>query len=67
MVSVSSTAVEDVEYRERDSTMIVTMRDGERIQYSGVSKDVYEAFIHADSVGSYYNHNIRKNYSWRYL
>jgi len=66
-MKVSSTAISAITYRKKTRVLYVHMVSGEHIAYEDVPEDVYESFIHAGSIGKYYNANIRSNYSYRYV
>jgi hypothetical protein len=59
MVSVSSSAITDIEWDEDTQTLTVTFRDGSSYDYTGVSEEEYNDFLNAGSIGAYFNANIR--------
>lgn len=65
MVSVASSAISSVNYDEDSETLSVQFRDGSLYIYDDVPQEVYEAFITAGSAGTYFNSNIRDEYSYR--
>lgn len=63
MVSVSSTAISNIDYDEGSETLTVTFRrDGSRYTYRGVSQGEYASLIYALSHGRQFNLNIRENF-----
>jgi hypothetical protein len=62
MPSVFSSCISSVDYDEESEDMTVYFVRGGVYVYSGVPKDVYEEFINAGSIGSYFYYNIRDVY-----
>ena len=68
MVSVSSTAIADLDYDEQGETLVITFTDGTRYLYSGVGQSEYAALVYAMSHGTHFNFNLRRgNQSYRRL
>ena len=56
---VKSSNLESVGYDEDKSLLEVEFKDGAVYQYSGVSSELHKQLISADSVGSFFQKNIR--------
>ena len=67
MVSVSSSAIADLDYDEQGETLVITFTDGTRYAYSGVSQSEYAGLIYAMSHGTHFNFNVRNNHPYRRL
>ena len=61
-VSVESSTLVSVGYDLTNETLELEFRDGV-YQYFGVSPDVHEELMNAESKGSYFNRYIRDKYS----
>lgn len=59
---VKSSAIKAVEYHPHSHALDVYFTTGKTVQYKDVPKDVYQSLIDSDSVGTYFNFNIRNNY-----
>ena len=62
MIKVSSSNLDEVDYNEADSSLLVKFKNGGTYRYAGVPKTAYEELIKAKSVGSYFMSNIRNAY-----
>jgi hypothetical protein len=62
---VSSTSIASVGYDAEARTLEVEFHTGRLYQYTGVPPRVHEELVHADSVGAYFNANIRPIYPYR--
>ena len=60
----SSEAVEDISYDETSQRMRVTFTTGRVYDYLDVPIEEYEAFAAAESLGRYFNANIRDKYEY---
>lgn len=59
---MKSTFITMVQYNpdpSSDQEMIVQFKNGTRESYLGVSKHLHDAFIHAESQGSFWNQNFK--------
>ena len=64
MTYVQSGALEQLSYDEHTRTLRAKFRDSGRIYlYRGVPQDVYDALIFADSLGVYFNSQVRDHYA----
>ena len=61
---VDSSMLASVGYDEKTKTLEVEFNHGGVYKYRKVSKKVYEELMNADSVGSYFYHNIRDDYDY---
>jgi hypothetical protein len=64
---VDSSMLATVGYDAKTKTLEVEFNHGGVYQYFDVSKKVYEELINAESVGSYFYHNIRDDYDYNRL
>ena len=63
MPITASSSIERVYYDAKERALKVVFRaTGKTYIYEGVGKDVYDALMEADSVGRYFNANIRDRY-----
>ncbi len=62
---VRSSNISSIGYAEDSRTLEVEFNTGTIYQYSRVPESVYNALMGARSHGSYFNENIRDNYSTR--
>ena len=60
MIPVNSSAIRAVGYDGR--TLTVEFHSGRTYDHPGVPYDVYVEFMHAPSMGAYYNRYIRGKY-----
>ena len=62
MPTVSSTAIASLDYDEDSETLTVTFHDGNRYDLPKFPQIEYERFLNADSIGRYWNANVRGKY-----
>jgi hypothetical protein len=62
VVVVDSGAISQVEYHNKKKTLEVLFRDGSSAVYKDIDRKVYEEMMDAESVGKYFNYNIRGVY-----
>ena len=62
---VSSESIARVGYTAATRTLEIEFHSGRVYQYVGVPLAVYEDLIHSESVGRYFNSNVRPIYSFR--
>ena len=62
---VKSSNINSVGYDEVTKTMEVEFSSGIVYQYDSVGLAVYKDLISADSVGKYFNKNIKNSYSYK--
>lgn len=60
LIPVSSSAIAAIGYD--GYTLVVVFRNSGRYDHPGVPSDVFEELMSADSMGRYYNQNIRGKY-----
>ncbi|MCA8934268.1 MAG: KTSC domain-containing protein [Rhodospirillaceae bacterium] len=64
MPYVDSTAISRIEYDDRTQRMQIWFRgSGGPYDFCNVPRHIYESFLHARSIGEYYNDYIRGRYS----
>jgi hypothetical protein len=61
-LAVSSSNLASVGYDNTSLTLEVEFNHGGVYQYYNVTEDVYFDLLNADSIGSYFSNNIRKDY-----
>lgn len=59
---VSSSDIRSIGYEPEISTLEVEFNTGSVYQYHGVSQEVFDSLMQADSKGIYFNANIRNSY-----
>ncbi|HEY0219753.1 MAG TPA: KTSC domain-containing protein [Afipia sp.] len=60
-----STAIRNIAYDTAARELWVTFTSGRRYVYEGVAPEIVQAFQHADSRGTFFNHEIRDRYPYR--
>jgi len=66
MAFVSSTAILRIDWYEESETLVINMRDGSKLMYTGVPQGVHEDFVAAGSKGAFFNAEIRNRYPFSY-
>ncbi len=59
---VASSVIAEIGYDDASGLLEVEFHNGRKYYYLSVPGDVYESLMAADSIGGYFNENIRKNY-----
>jgi hypothetical protein len=59
---VASTVIAEVRYDDDRALLEVLFHNGRVYRYLDVPPEEYEALIHAESVGKYFNQEIRTRY-----
>jgi len=59
---VASSVIAEIRYDDESATLEVHFRNGRVYRYLGVPPEEYNALIGADSVGQYFNQEIRTRY-----
>ena len=62
-ILLSSSTIKGCEYDDVTDNLTIDFRSGNSYVYYNVSPEVFDEFIHADSVGSYFNKYIKNSYS----
>ncbi len=63
MPTVQSAAIRSLAYDDEARTLRATFRDsGRTYEYRGVPEELYDALLFADSVGAFFNDNIRDRF-----
>jgi hypothetical protein len=60
MNTVQSSAIRSVGYDQGETTLYVTFKSGEIYKYFGVSHLVYKELMAANSIGTYFDCEVRK-------
>jgi hypothetical protein len=66
MPTVRSTAIQRIQHDEPRRRLSVWFESGEQYDYADVPRDVYEAFVSADSKGRYFAEHIRDHYPFEH-
>ena len=64
MPTVSSSAIQRIEYDELSHRLQITFTSGKTYTYYGVPRSVYESFLHASSKGTFFNDYIKDRYTF---
>jgi hypothetical protein len=67
MLPVSSSMANAVGYDPEEELLLLEFCNGAVYQYSGVDSDTWEELCSADSVGTFFNENIRGRYEYECL
>lgn len=65
--SVSSSTVQSIGFESGSSTLEVEFNNGSVYHYHGVPEGTYVSLLHADSIGTYFNQNIKGVYAFTKL
>lgn len=65
--SVVSSQLKEVEYDTETSILTVTFMQDKKYEYKDVPADVFRELIEADSIGSYFNKNIKSKYEFKQI
>jgi len=65
MPAVDSSAILRIRYQPQGGTLLVTFVSGKTYAYDGVPAPIYEAFLAAESHGTFFNDHIRDRYPYR--
>jgi KTSC domain len=60
--NISSSWISRATYNRKTQELNISTIAGKTYTLTGVPPDVVEAFVHADSPGSYFNDQLRGNY-----
>lgn len=63
-VSVNSSNIDTVGYDKKVKSLEILFLSGGTYQYDDVPYRVFKELVHADSVGRYFHHHIKFNYSY---
>jgi hypothetical protein len=61
-LSVTSNAIRDVQYKPEERHLEIEFHNGRRYRLEGVPQRIHYLFMNADSVGSFFNRNLRGQY-----
>ena len=59
---VASSVIAEIGYDDEHGLLEVAFHNGRTYYYLSVPIHVYDALMAADSIGGYFNENVRKNY-----
>ena len=59
---VNSSVIAFVAHEERSNTLEVEFRNGRHYEYFGVPRKVFDELLASDSVGKYFNEEIKPRY-----
>lgn len=62
---VDSSSIDQIGYAEPERELWIRFKSGDTYVYSDVPPATHEEIMRADSKGSYFNREIRPNYSYR--
>jgi KTSC domain len=62
MLPVNSSMANAIGYEESNRILQVEFRNGATYQYAGVEPEIWEELHETNSIGRYFNHEIRGNY-----
>lgn len=61
---VKSSQLQEVEYDSETSKLIVTFNNGSKYSYDDVPEKVFVELVSADSIGSFFNREIKSKYKY---
>jgi hypothetical protein len=61
---VTSSNIDSIGYDSATKTLKVIFKNGHIYDYYGVSDQVHEALMSAESIGKFFNTNIRNSYQY---
>lgn len=61
---VNSSQLQEVEYDSETSKLIVTFNNGSKYSYDDVPEKVFVELVSVDSIGSYFNREIKSKYKY---
>ena len=67
MTPVKSSQIESIGHYEETQVLCVRFKSGDTYEYDGVSPEVFNDFLTAESVGAYFGKNIRGQYEYTKL
>ncbi len=66
-VEVTSSTIREVKYDLTKEELIITFKNNVQYLYEGVSPEVFKELISADSVGKYFDKEIKGKYNFKRL
>ena len=63
-VNVVSSQIKTIKYNDIDKELIVTFNTDKVYKYEDVSMKLFKDLISADSVGKFFNENIKKSHKY---
>lgn len=64
---VISSQFKKVKFNSEEKTLIITFNNDKRYEYSEFSKEDFDKFMSADSLGKWFNSHIKNNFSYQPL
>ncbi len=64
MIPVESSNIEAIRYDAIEQKLFVRFKTGRLYSYQGVSKDIFDEFMAAESKGRYFVQHIKLNYNY---
>jgi len=64
---VVSSQFKKVKYNSETKTLIITFNNNKRYEYSDFTKEDFNKFMAADSLGKWFNNHIKNSFSYRPL
>ena len=61
ILKVKSSQIKAIEFREKDDALRVYFQNGRIYDYAPFTKDRFDEFFNADSIGSYFHKNIKSD------
>lgn len=65
LVDLDSSIIEHIQYSYSQRTLLIRFKRTGDYQYRHVPSEIFEGFVHADSVGKYFHANIKDLYNFR--
>jgi hypothetical protein len=66
-VEVTSSTIREVKYDLAKEELIITFKNNAQYLYEGVPPEVFKGLISADSVGKYFDKEIKGKYNFKRL
>jgi hypothetical protein len=66
-VEVTSSTIREVKYDLTKEELIITFKNNAQYLYEGVSPETFKELISADSVGKYFDKEIKGKYNFKRL
>lgn len=69
LTRVESSNIEALGYDVPSKTLVVLFHNGNSYSYTPITRETYENLLYADSIGKYFNENIKNNkeVTWKKL
>lgn len=60
----TSSLIKQTEYNPDDQQLLIVFQNEQQYVYLGITKEIYNSFCEAESVGSYFGKNIRGKFDY---